>query len=538
MKVKNATNGEVVYTYTVSAFPNGYHKLTSFAPPPSLIPATTFEYYDGTNYRYELTKVTTSYGGVLEFSYVNHNFVFNGTTLDSRVASQKKITFNSGEQAKVWNFTYPSYNGVPTGTATVVGPEYTTSATHHGYDASSPWKIGLVSAKSLSDGSLSETYDWIYQELSNSNWMVLGTNMGTAKGPLVSSAISTPLGDATSKQEYLYERADPNWPKKYGLPTKIKLYVNGAGTPKSYKELSYCFEYPAYQGFLDRYMLAFVQEESRWSGSGTLLGKTITDRCQETGKWGALQRVMRLKTPPYTYLIWDYGYTIYHPAVYSIGVNPPDPPPANSEDGSAVTYSFGMADKVDEPGYTASERSVSPYNSSVLSEKNAFGHEQFYSYDDLGRVLGVNMPDPFNDVSYSWRPNGENKVVITQGSNTITKYWDGMGRDTGTTETGDSTTLYYRKTLDAEGRVKEENRASINSAHKYTYLYNAAGQVTRITDPLSEITNISYSGITRTITDAESHTTSHEYNDLPGLITKLTDAQGKLLTTPTTLLDA
>ncbi len=527
MKVKNFEGGEVVYTYTVSAFPNGYHKLTSFAPPPSLIPATTFEYYDGTNYRYELTKVTMGYGGVLEFSYVNHNFVFNGTTLDSRVASQKKITFNPGEQA-VWNFTYPNYSGVPTGTATVEGPEYTTSVANYAYDAACPWKIGLMSSRAVSDGSLSETYDWTFQELSNSNWMVLGTNMGTAKGPLISSVISTPLGDATSKQEYLYERADPNWPKKYGLPTKIKLYVNGAGTPKSYKELIYCFEYPACQGFLDRYMLAFVHEESRWSGSGTLLGKTLTDYCQETGKWGALQRVMRLTTPPSNYLVWDYGYTIYHPSVYGISVNPPDPPPANSEDSSSVNYSFGMADKVDEPGYTASERQVSQYDSSVLSEKNAFGHEQFYTYDDLGSVLGVKMPDPFNDVSYSWRPNGENKVVITQGLNTITKYWDGMGRDTGSTETGDDTTLYFRKALNAEGRIKEENRASINPDHKYAYLYNAAGQVTRITDPLSEITNISYSGITRTITDAESHTTSHEYNDLPGLITKFTDAQGKI----------
>jgi RHS repeat-associated protein len=525
MKVKNFEGGEVVYNYTVSAFPNGYHKLTSFAPPPSLIPATTFEYYDGTNYRYELTKVTTGYGGVLEFSYVNHNFFFNTTTLDSRVASQKKITFNPGEQAKVWNFTYPSYDGIPTGTATVEGPEFTNAVTNYAYDASCPWKIGLMSLRSVSDGSFSETYDWMFQEISNSAWMVLGTNMGTAKGPLVSSVIRTPLGDASSKEEYLYERTET---KKYGLPTKIKLYVNGAGTPKSYKEMTYCFELPACQGFLDRYMMVFVHEESQWSGSGTLLKKTLTDYFQETGKWGALQRIMRLKTSPSTYLVWDYGYAIYHPSVYGISVDPPDPPPANSEDSSTVNYSFGKADAVDEPGYTAMERSISQYDSSILSEKNAFGHEQLYRYDDIGKVTLVDMPANFNDISYAWRLNNENKVVITQGLNTITKYWDGMGRDTGSTETGDGTTLYYRKTLDAEGRIKEENSASINSAHKYTYVYNAAGQVTQITDPLNKVTSIVYSGTTKTVTDAESHTTSYEYNDLPGLITKLTDAQGKI----------
>jgi len=82
--------------------------------------------------------------------------------------------------------------------------------------------------------------------------------------------------------------------------------------------------------------------------------------------------------------------------------------------------------------------------------------------------------------------------------------------------------------VNAEGRVKEENRASISSDHKYTYIYNAAGWITQITDPLNKVTHVVYSGTTLTVTDAENHTTSHEYNDLPGLITKITDAQGKI----------
>jgi hypothetical protein len=89
--------------------------------------ATTFDYYDGSSNRYELTKVTTSYGGLLEYSYLNHDFYFNNTYLDSRVVSQKKMTFNPGEQAKVWNYAYPSYQGVTSGVATVQGPEYNTN---------------------------------------------------------------------------------------------------------------------------------------------------------------------------------------------------------------------------------------------------------------------------------------------------------------------------------------------------------------------------------------------------------------------------
>ena len=531
MKVKNAEGTDVVYTYTVSAFSNGYHKLTSVAPPPSLIPATAFEYYDGSNYRYELTKVTTSYGGVLEFSYVNHNFVFNQTTFDSRVASQKKITFNPGEQA-IWNFTYPSYNGVPTGTATVVGPEYTTSVTNHGYAVACPWKIGLISSRALSDGSFSATYDWMFQEISASIWTVLGTPMGTAKGPLLSSVIRTPLGDAASKQEYLYER---NETKKYGLPTKIKFYVNGAGTPKSYRDLSYYYEVEGGgEGeFLSRYMLAFIHEETLRSGAGTLLKQTRFAYYVVAGKYGALLRIERLKTPPSTYTVWNYGYTIpdpNNPNSYYISV---DPPPTGGQDTSAVYYSYGVADKATEPGYTASERVISPYDSSITSEKNAFGAETAFVYDNLGRLTAVNLPDGFNDISYG-HPANENKVVITQGipqdpdPNIITKYWDGMGRDTGSTETGDGTTLYFRKTLDAEGRVKEENLATVNANYKYGYVYNASGMITQITDPLGKISTVTYAGIARTITNAENHTTSHEYNDLPGLFTKLTDAQGKI----------
>jgi hypothetical protein len=60
---------DVVYSYSVGSFPNGYYKLVSCTPP-GLSP-TSFEYNDGLSYNYELTRLTTSYGGVLEYSYEN-----------------------------------------------------------------------------------------------------------------------------------------------------------------------------------------------------------------------------------------------------------------------------------------------------------------------------------------------------------------------------------------------------------------------------------------------------------------------------------
>ena len=89
----------------------------------------------------EFKKVTTSYGGVLEYTYINQTFYFNGIALDSRVVSQKKIAFAPGNQA-TWNFTYPSYQGVTTGTGQVQGPLFNTSVTYNAYDSAAPWKIG------------------------------------------------------------------------------------------------------------------------------------------------------------------------------------------------------------------------------------------------------------------------------------------------------------------------------------------------------------------------------------------------------------
>jgi YD repeat-containing protein len=515
MKVKTATGSNVYYNYAVTEFSNGYHKLVSFAPP--LIPATTYEYLDGTNNYYELTKVTNNYGGVLEFSYVNHAFYFNTTSLDSRVVSQKKITFNPGEQAKVWNFTYPSYYGTPTGTATVEGPEFSTSVTSHAYDASCPWRIGLITSRSVSDGSFSESYDWTYQQISNLTWLVLGTDMGTAKGPLLASVSQVPLGDVTSMTEYLYEREET---KKYGIPTRINIYFNGAISPRAYTELTYFYE--ASTGFRDRYLLAYVSDKTDRAGSGAMLRRTSTSYFQETGKWGAVDEV-RKYTAESTYHTWDFGYTCSDPKSVKITIDPP------GESGTQeIYYSYGVQNGlVYTDGVARYARVISQYDSSVSSEENQHGGKEDYSYDSAGRVTYINRPTPFNDTSLTWRPGDENKVVITQGGTTVTRYWDGMGRETGNTETGGGTTLYYLKILDAEGRLKEESVGSTDSAHRYAYLFNNAGRVTRITDPLQKATNLSYSGTRKTVTDPEQRTTSYDYEDLPGKPTKLTDALGR-----------
>jgi RHS repeat-associated protein len=147
-----------------------------------------------------------------------------------------------------------------------------------------------------------------------------------------------------------------------------------------------------------------------------------------------------------------------------------------------------------------------------------------FTYDSLGRIKTIDMPTGFNDITATWSTTS---VTITQGSNTVTKYWDGLARDLGYKESGDGTTLYFFKTLDAEGRVTGESKGGSSSAYKYVYVRNAAGNPTSITDPNGKITTMAYQDDDKTVTDAETHATIVQYHVLPGLVTQVKDALEK-----------
>ena len=504
--------------YSVLGHTPGPYALASFTRP-ELSP-TSFEY----NSSHELKKITESYGGVLEYSYENHVFFFNGIELNSRVVTQKKITFNPGE-TYIWNYSYPDYNGATTGTASIVGPEYDVHATYHGYDPTCPWKLGLISALQLGDGSYSETYDWTYQEISNYIWSVLLTNMGTAKAPIISSTTKIKAGNSTLKEENIY---DGNLPaKRYGLPCQISYYINGASSPINYKTISYYFQ--ASSAYGDKFMLDFPYIEKEYSGSGELLGGKKTLYYEETGKWGAIKRVSTLKDGS-TYCDWDYVYQ-YNDSIGLIQVIRIGP--LGSHTTTSYYYGVDQSKTVGDTEFYSF--TISNYISRPTSALTRDGAAISFTYDNLGRILTEDWPTDRNDRNTNW-PEGENKAVITRGANRVTKYWDGMGRETGFTEKNeeDGKILYHRKRLSAEGRTLAVNPGCLtadslipDTGDKWThYTFNAAGDVTQSIDPEGRTTNTTYAGITKSVTDPNGHTTSYEYNHLPGLPTKITDAQG------------
>jgi hypothetical protein len=320
ISVKNATGGEVRFAYNVIEYPyGGYYQLQEYDPPE--IPASTYEYNNGQFDRYELTAVNTSLGGRIEYDYDVHTFNLYNQSVETRVLEAKRIRFNPGDPLKTWMYTYPNYYLTDTGTVTVHGPLYNTNVTFHALGNNtyeSGWKIGLMKKKWFSDNSYSQDYEWEYQLVSNNLWVVLNTHLGPIRAPLQQSITTTRLGDAESKEEFLYQRSDV---KNYGLPTRVNVYGGAEGTTLlNYKTLEYNFE--TNSTYLSRYLIDYVTNETIKSSSGTKLKETKTDYYTSTGKYGAIDQIQRWKTGS-TYLTWDYTYSSSNPNDITITINLP-----------------------------------------------------------------------------------------------------------------------------------------------------------------------------------------------------------------------
>ncbi len=431
--------------------------------------------------------------------------------------ARKKIKFSADDSFKTWTYTYPSYQNGNDGTATVQGPEYTETVSYYGTGTdlyNNGWRFGLIKQKKYgSDNSMIEDYVWTYKQISNNEWIVASKNLGTIKAPLISTLTKSIVGDCSGKEEYIYDASSI----KYGLPRRVNYYGNGI--LRYYKQFNYFFENNSV--FLNNYIVSYIWKESVYSSVNSLLKETTKDYYTEQGKCGALKSIQG-KRESNTTLTWDYAYSENpNTKTITITVNPP----GNNSGIETYTYKYGVLAKLQKPGYVEFDRSVSQYNSTILSETNQHGAAYTFSYDNLGRIISVNMPTGFNNISASW---SQNSVTIVQGAHKIIKYWDGIGRDLGYEEEGDGIKLYYRKTLDSEGRVVRENRGSINLSDQYQYGYNAAGKITQIKDPLSYVTTYTYNGNKTAIKDPLNRQTELTFSYLPGLVSSLKDTSGAI----------
>jgi RHS repeat-associated protein len=570
------TTAAVEYIYNVDRFTTdqGYYKLTSFDPPE--LNATIYDYYDQAN-MYELKDVNTAYGGKMSYTYTDKVFTYYyDLQIQSRVVESKTYQFTSGGSTQTWTIAYPTYNDNNDRTVVIYGPEYDTHVTYHIMSPDDPsitdpndpnymkpgtdyWKVGLMEKKWITENNgtviSTEEFEWLSTPLSDNFYPHYGLHLYgwwvIPVAPVQHKVTTSTVGDGTVIEVTDYIIVDENQNvlkdlSQYGLPAMIRTYYtkDDGGQTLIYgngKVIDYYFESEIVenQPFTDRYMLSQAANEEicvldtdGWliTGSG-LLQRTLTDYFNQPAADAAFGMVKQVKKWRETGvdITWDFTYPTFTEQTIVKEVDLP------GDSGiERYTYQYGALAKVEKPTdpgmFTEVNRTISAYNSSVLSETNQHGGTIGFTYDLIGRITKIDLPDDtpevFNDIDAVWF---QNLVTVTQGNgtdkNTINKYWDGLGRDTGYTEEGDGITLYFRKDLDDEGRVWRESKGSTIETDKYVYTLDAAGRPLTITDPRNKQTTIDYSGNQKTVTDANTKVTVFKYESFPGLVTELTDAK-------------
>ncbi len=506
MKLTNIQAPNGIYSYVINNYTQGvqYPRLDSYQPTPVLTPST-YEYYSGADSAYELTAVNTSYGGRMAYSYNNQEFYVYNQCVTSRVVTQKTLSGNSITNG-VWNYTYPHYQYANEDTVTVSGPssELNQHVTYHAYTSLNepPWKIGLIKRRSFDDGSETVEYEWTSKKINDTHWFVKGVDLGPITAPLQSRITTTRAGDASSSEEYVYNTPATT---KYGLPSAINHY--GSGSLKYTTYLTYAFE-GSNTAFEGSYKLSYVNIENN-GGIKTVTTNYHNSNCAissvtKSGAGGGERT-------------WNYTDPGSSPIDYEVDVTLPGK--AGRFDKNY--YSYGILSQITHPTYTEFTRTIEQQTGRVRNETNQHGGQLSFTYDDIGRITKITMPSGFNEVNAIWY---QNNVTITQGPYSMTKYWDGLGRDLGYTESGGSgVNLYYRKELDAAGRVVRETRGSPNANKKYVYTLDGLGRQKSIIDPLGKVTSIAYSGNQKTATNPRNSTWTYIYGALPGKVTRTTE---------------
>jgi mannose-6-phosphate isomerase-like protein (cupin superfamily) len=254
---------------------------------------------------------------------------------------------------------------------------FDTSVTYNSYDPSSPWKIGLINAIQCGDGSFTKSCAWTFQQISDQSWYVLQTNMGAAKGPLVSTIDRHEEGNSAIREEFLYDIAGQ---KIYGLASKAFKYVNGSELPTNYKTTEYYFlVYPDYEA---KHLLQLPYIEKQYAGDSTLQKERKTYYCHETGKYGVVDHIAILKEGS-TYCEWTYSYICPDPQgkYMQIWCSGPDDSFTNEE------YNYGVKTSCTFGDTSIFHRVVSVYDSSIRYEISQDGATFYYNYDALGRVV-------------------------------------------------------------------------------------------------------------------------------------------------------
>ncbi|MEW6365548.1 MAG: hypothetical protein AB1714_13050 [Acidobacteriota bacterium] len=422
---------------------------------------------------------------------------------------RRAIVDGEGETAE-WSYEYPGFNLAGDDTVVVTGPATQKAYAKYGL----PGDVTLdpvITEKWYGDTSYHEWYGWQRYVIGDINHL---NECAPIWVPLRRSVKRTTLPAQTTIDAYYYDRTGPY---ERGLPTSI-THSSGTGPHAASYTDTYSYAFESDQRFKDSYMLSYVSNQTTTGSSGKLKETKSTYDFPT----GAVTQVERWVGSG-NWLTWGYENQLANPALITITTDLP-----GSAGKQIAKYDHGVQSLLKwQDGFTVFSRTISPHDSSILTETNQHGGTMGFSYDNLGRVTDVTMPGQFANITVRWAENGRS-ATVTQEQKQIVKYWDGLGRALGHTEkdlkTG--TTLQYRKELDKEGRVVAESRGSTDPLDVYSYIYNQAGDVVQTTDPRNKTTIVSLENGLKDVTDANGKHWKYRYDGLPGRITLTTEPNG------------
>jgi RHS repeat-associated protein len=195
--------------------------------------------------------------------------------------------------------------------------------------------------------------------------------------------------------------------------------------------------------------------------------------------------------------------------------------------GNTVSYGY---DSQQNPTLTTLPGSITTsatYDSSnnQLTATDGRGYTSSYTYDTHGNPTLVTQPGG-NTIGMAYNSAGQLTSITNQAGKTSSSTYDTAGNLASvTTPLGNKTTYGYDTTgrqtsiVDPRGNVT----GGTPSAHTKTIAYNAADQVTSVTDQLGHTTSYTYDadGNLTSVTDPDSNTWTYTY-DADNRLTKVT----------------
>ncbi|MBI4690099.1 MAG: RHS repeat protein [Nitrospirae bacterium] len=471
-KITRPDSKTITFSYTEKS--SGLSAILDSVKPPE---GNSWSFSYGTSI-YELTKITTPYGGSIDYQYAKNGFDYyvSGSKCQSNFRTVSQKTTSGVTNTGTWNFYY--FEGTYKNETRITDPcSRTIKYKHYGYNsgltAGYIWELGLPISKETLQGTVSEetvTYSWTKSaSISSDNYSGPTCGSSTLKD---SYAVYVPyLSSQSITRDSKTYTTSYSGHDSYGNPGTIS--ESGDKTRTTTKE----YWYNTTKNIVH-------DKPSKETVSGGFSGSFTSNYTYDTNTGNLTQLKKYGVTTDYTYYSNGNLYTVTD---------------ANSNKTTYV-WSYGRISKITNPVYSIS-RTINSIGT-IASETNGRNNTTSFAYDGNLRLTSIDPPVG-NTTTYTYSTDGKTKTE-TRGSFYTYYYFDGLGRPSGTKDSiGVTTDITYKSC-----GLKDYTDSNIGDKTSFDNF----GRVTTILHEDSNKITYSYSGSDVTVTDEAGNKTYLYYN--------------------------